>query len=92
VGASDFLVKDTERVNLIRGIQPVAQGDGLLSAGVTRRRIAEFATLTSKTERVPDLEVLTEREREVMTLVAAGLSNGKVCLRKLVSTMLEMLS
>jgi DNA-binding NarL/FixJ family response regulator len=85
VGASGFLVKDTEPADLIRGIQAVAQGDALLSPGVTRRLIAEFATLTSKAEPVPDLEALTEREREVMALVAGGLSNDEIAERLVVS-------
>ena len=85
VGASGFLVKDTEPIDLIRGIQAVAHGDGLLSPSVTRRLIAEFATLTSKTAPVPDLEALTEREREVMALVAGGLSNDEIAKRLIVS-------
>jgi DNA-binding NarL/FixJ family response regulator len=84
-GASGFLVKDTEPIDLIRGVQAVARGDGLLSPGVTRRLIAEFATLTSKTEPAPDLEALTEREREVMALVAGGLSNDEIAERLVVS-------
>jgi DNA-binding NarL/FixJ family response regulator len=84
-GASGFLVKDTEPIDLIRGIQAVARGDGLLSPGVTRRLIAEFATLTSKTKLIPDLEALTEREREVMALVAGGLSNDEIAARLVVS-------
>ena len=84
-GASGFLVKDIEPIDLIRGIQAVARGDGLLSPGVTRRLIAEFATLTSKTEPVPDLWALTEREREVMALVAGGLSNDEIAERLVVS-------
>src|SRR5258708_17697904 len=63
VGASGFLVKDTEPVDLIRGIQAVAQGDALLSPGVTPRLIAEFATFTCITVPVPELEPLTDRER-----------------------------
>jgi len=59
VGASGFLVKDTEPVDLIRGIEAVARGDALLSPGVTRRLIAQFATLMRKTEPVPNLEALT---------------------------------
>ncbi|MCI0711945.1 MAG: response regulator transcription factor [Chloroflexi bacterium] len=84
-GASGFLVKDTEPVDLIRGIQAVAGGDALLSPGVTRQLIAEFAALTRKTVPVPELEALTEREREVMALVAAGLSNDEIAEQLVVS-------
>ncbi|MCI0441016.1 MAG: response regulator transcription factor [Chloroflexi bacterium] len=85
VGASGFLVKDTEPVELIHGVRAVARGDALLSPGITRRLIAEFATLTRKTGSAPRLEALTEREREVMALVAAGLSNDEIADRLVVS-------
>ncbi len=85
IGASGFLVKDTEPVELIRGVRAVARGEALLSPGVTRRLIAEFATLTRKTVPAPSLQALTEREREVMALVAAGLSNDEIAERLIVS-------
>lgn len=84
-GASGFLVKDTEPADLIRGIQAVAQGDALLSPGVTRRLIAEFASIRKPTVSVPALDALTDREREVMALVAAGLSNDEIADRLVVS-------
>jgi DNA-binding NarL/FixJ family response regulator len=87
VGASGFLVKNTEPADLIRGVRAVAEGDALLSPGVTRRLIAEFATRASRSPDVssPELGQLTEREREVMGLVAAGLSNDEIAAKLVVS-------
>jgi DNA-binding NarL/FixJ family response regulator len=87
VGASGFLVKDTEPVELLRGVRAVAAGDALLSPGVTRRLIAEFAGRGSAQPAVPELslEQLTDREREVMALVGAGLSNEEIAARLVVS-------
>jgi DNA-binding NarL/FixJ family response regulator len=84
-GASGFLVKDTEPVELIRAVRVVAQGDSLLSPGVTRRLIEAFATRPSEERRPPELSSLTDREREVMALVAAGLSNDEIADRLVVS-------
>ena len=86
-GASGFLVKDTEPVELLRAVRAVAAGDALLSPGVTRRLIGAFATQTRPPPRRPALDALTEREREVMGLVAEGLSNDEIAARLYVSPM-----
>jgi DNA-binding NarL/FixJ family response regulator len=78
VGAAGFLVKDTEPAELIRAVRTVAAGDGLLSPRATRRLVEEYATRAKPAELAPDLERLTEREREVMSHAAAGLSNGEI--------------
>jgi DNA-binding NarL/FixJ family response regulator len=85
VGASGFLVKDTEPDDLIAAVRAVARGDALLSPGVTRRLIAEFAARAKEPRPTTELDALTEREREVMALVAEGLSNEEIADRLVVS-------
>jgi DNA-binding NarL/FixJ family response regulator len=84
-GASGFLVKDTEPVDLLRAVRSVAAGDALLSPSVTRRLIEAFATHSRDPQPNVDLARLTNREREVMALVAAGLSNDEIGRRLFVS-------
>jgi DNA-binding NarL/FixJ family response regulator len=85
VGASGFLVKDTEPVDLLRGVRAVAGGDALLSPGVTRRLIEEFASRSRAPLAPMSLDTLTDREREVMALVGAGLSNEDIATKLFVS-------
>jgi DNA-binding NarL/FixJ family response regulator len=84
-GASGFLVKDTEPADLVRAVRAVAAGDALLSPGVTRRLIEEFASHAKGVDVAPALDELTEREREVMALVAEGLSNEEIARKLFVS-------
>ncbi|MBT3162352.1 response regulator transcription factor [Streptomyces sp. Vc74B-19] len=84
-GASGFLVKDTEPDELLRGVRAVVDGDALLSPGVTRRLIAEFAARSKEPAAAGALSGLTEREREVMALVGLGLTNEEIARRLVVS-------
>ncbi|MER6047782.1 response regulator transcription factor [Streptomyces sp. NPDC001793] len=84
-GASGFLVKDTEPEELLRAVRAVVAGDALLSPGVTRRLIAEFAARSKEPAPAAALCSLTEREREVMALVGIGLSNEEIARRLVVS-------
>jgi DNA-binding NarL/FixJ family response regulator len=84
-GANGFLVKDTEPADLVRAVRAVVAGDALLSPRVTRRLIEEFATRAKDPAAVPDLARLTDREREVVALVAGGLTNDEIAQRLIMS-------
>jgi DNA-binding NarL/FixJ family response regulator len=78
-GASGFLLKDAEPAELVRAVRCAAAGEALMSPSITRRLIAEFASRPE--QRSVDhaaLDVLTDREREVVALVAGGLSNDEI--------------
>jgi DNA-binding NarL/FixJ family response regulator len=78
-GASGFLLKDTEPVDLVRAVRVVGDGGSLLAPSVTRRLISEFVSRPARSPSAkPELDVLTEREREIVALVAAGLSNDEI--------------
>jgi len=85
-GASGFAVKDIEPAELLQAVRVVARGDALLSPTVTRRLIAEFAGRPEQRRvAATDLDVLTEREREVMALVAAGRTNDEIAAELFIS-------
>jgi DNA-binding NarL/FixJ family response regulator len=84
-GASGFLLKNTDPVELLRAVRVVADGEALLAPSVTRRLIAEFAARPRPGGTPVELTALTDREREVMALAAGGLSNEQIAERLVVS-------
>jgi DNA-binding NarL/FixJ family response regulator len=86
VGASGFLVKDSAPTDILTAVRVLASGEALLSPSVTRRLIEEYAAWPERQRSTPaELEELTPREREVMALVAYGLTNGEIAERLVVS-------
>ena len=77
-GASGFLLKDTEPADLATAVRVVAQGDSLISPRMTRRLVAEFASRAKEPHPAAELDAITQREREVMALVADGLTNDEI--------------
>jgi len=85
-GASGFLTKDTKPGELLRAIRLVAAGEALLSPSVTRRVVREFASRPSRARKPhPQLDTLTDREKEIVGLVGEGLSNDDIAERLVVS-------
>ncbi len=77
-GASGFLLKDGPAEQLISAVRVVAQGDALLAPQITRRLIAEFARHSPQAHKPKQLKALTERELDVLKLIARGLSNAEI--------------
>jgi DNA-binding NarL/FixJ family response regulator len=84
-GASGFLLKDAGPGELLQAIRTVAAGDALIAPSVTKRLIAEFVNRPQQQRQSSRLEGLTERELEVLRLVAAGLGNGEIARRLFIS-------
>jgi len=86
VGASGFVVNETRPAELLQAVRSVSEGHAVLSPSVTRRLIDEFASHPDRHRPIPErLEELTAREREVMGLVAMGLTNRDIAERLVVS-------
>jgi DNA-binding NarL/FixJ family response regulator len=85
-GAAGFLLKDAPRARLVEAIRVIHEGEALLSPSITRRLIEDFAVRTDPIEQpAAVLEELTPREREVLVLVARGLSNAEIAERLVVT-------
>jgi len=84
-GASGFLVKDTDPASLLHAVRQVARGDTLLSPTITRRLVEEFVSRPPNGDSSAALAELTSREREVVALVAGGLSNDEIATRLSIS-------
>jgi DNA-binding NarL/FixJ family response regulator len=77
-GASGFLLKNASPEELVHAVRVVAAGDALLAASVTRRIIEQFAQRAVKPERAAQIESLTQREQEVLVMLARGKSNAEL--------------
>src|ERR1700744_3237547 len=77
-GAAGFLLKDTEPADLLQALRVVMRGDSLLSPSVTRQLITEFVARPPDALAAGGLDVLTNRERQVVALVAHGLNNDEI--------------